>query len=193
MLDLKAQLAAAGLVTKEQIEAVEAKSRRSSKPKSTKSRGRRAKGGKGGKGSTGLDPAALAAAGKGERYEMIRRAVNASRLDSAGPIPSADSEPFHFLRDGGAVGRVFVEAPLRARLEGGKAVIVAYMSNHGLAHAVVPVALGRGIAEVFPEWLRVLREETGAKAEPEIAGESEAGVEPETPSGASGEGQEPSA
>ncbi len=156
MLDLKAQLAAAGLVTKEQIEAVEAKtrrSRRSSGSKGAKSRGRRAKSGKG----KGLDRAVLEAAGKGERYEMIRRAVNASRLDSAGPIPSADSEPFHFAGDGGVVGRVFVEAPLRARLENGSAAIVAFMSNHGLAHAVVPAALGRDIAAVFPEWLRLLQ------------------------------------
>ncbi len=157
MLDLKAQLAAAGLVTKEDVEAAEAKARKSRRggPQGSGKRGRRGKGGR--SGGKGLNRAALEAAGKGERYDMIRRAVTAQRLDSAGPIPSASSEPFHFAGDGGAVGRVFVEPALRERLEGGSAAIVAYMSNHGLAHAVVPAPLARDIAAVLPEWLRVLR------------------------------------
>ena len=163
MLDLKAQLAAAGLVTKEEVEAAEAKAR---KPRRG-GQGPRKRGGKGGPGgqsgkgggAKGLNRAALAAAGKGERYDMIRRAVTAQRLDSAGPIPSAASEPFHFAGDGGVVGRVFVEPALRERLEAGSAGIVAFMSNHGLAHAVVPAPLARDIAAVLPEWLRVLRGE----------------------------------
>jgi len=173
MLDLKAQLAAAGLVTKEEVEAAEAKARKPRRGGGQGSRNRGGKGGKGGKGGQsgkgrggkGLKRAALEAAGKGERYEMIRRAVTAQRLDSAGPIPSAASEPFHFAGDGGVVGRVFVEPPLRERLEGGSAAIIAFMSNHGLAHAVVPAPLAREIAAVLPEWLRVLREESESPSE----------------------------
>lgn len=163
MLDLKAQLAAAGLVTKEEVEAAEAKARKPRRggqgPRKRGGKGHGGQGGKGG-GGKGLNRAALAAAGKGERYDMIRRAVTAQRLDSAGPIPSAASEPFHFAGDGGVVGRVFVEPALRERLEAGSAGIVAFMSNHGLAHAVVPAPLARDIAAVSPEWLRVLRGES---------------------------------
>jgi uncharacterized protein YaiL (DUF2058 family) len=62
------------------------------------------------------------------------------------------------------VGRVFVEPALRERLEAGSAGIVAFMSNHGLAHAVVPAPLARDIAAVLPEWLRVLRGEPESPA-----------------------------
>ncbi len=170
MLDLKAQLAAAGLVTKEEVEAAEAKARKPRRggqgPRKRGGKGLGGQGGKSGKGGgpKGLNRAALAAAGKGERYDMIRRAVTAQRLDSAGPIPSAASEPFHFAGDGGVVGRVFVEPALRERLEAGSAGIVAFMSNHGLAHAVVPAPLARDIAAVLPEWLRVLRGEPESPA-----------------------------
>jgi len=157
MLDLKAQLAAAGLVTKEEVEAAEAKARNSRRPSKRSGTSGKRGGPRGKTVRKGLDRAALTAAGKGERYEMVRRAVTTQRLDSSGPIPSAESEPFHFAGAGGAVGRVFVEARLRARLEAGTAAIVGYMSNHGLAHAVVPAELARDIAAVFPEWLRVLR------------------------------------
>ncbi len=183
MLDLKAQLAAAGLVTKEEVEAAEAKARKSRRggPQGSRKRGKKGRSGKSG-GTKGLNRAALEAAGKGERYDMIRRAVVAHRLDSSGPIPSAASEPFHFAGDGGVVGRVFVEPALRERLEAGTAAIIAFMSNHGLAHAVVPAPLARDIAAVLPEWLRVLRGAPHATAE--APGEAAADAPVKAPPGA---------
>ncbi|MCA9637435.1 MAG: hypothetical protein KC420_15520, partial [Myxococcales bacterium] len=146
MLDLKAKLAAAGLVTREDID-------RANAPRPDRGN-RGSRGGRGGRGKgqaaaeaprerPGLDLAALQAAGKGERYEAIRRAVDRQRLDSAGVIPSEGAEPFHFTTEAGSVSRIFAEAPLRRRLEEGSAGIVAYMSNHGLAHAAVPAPLAR--------------------------------------------------
>jgi hypothetical protein len=34
--------------------------------------------------------------------------------------------------------------------------IIAYMSNHGLAHAVVSAEGARAVADIYPLWLRVL-------------------------------------
>ena len=190
MLDLKAQLAAAGLVTKEEVEAAEAKARKPRRggPQGSRKRGKKGRSGASG-GRKGLNRAALEAAGKGERYDMIRRAVLAQRLDSAGPIPSAASEPFHFAGDGGVVGRVFVEPALRERLEAGTAAIIAFMSNHGLAHAVVPAPLARDIAAVLPEWLRMLRgaPKPSAEAAAESPSESPSEAAPETAPGAASE------
>ncbi|MCA9657186.1 MAG: DUF2058 family protein [Myxococcales bacterium] len=158
MLDLKAQLAAAGLVSDEEIKAAEARERNKAKSKGKRRSKRKAPG----KAKAGLDRGALEAAGKGERYTMVRQAVKAQRLDSSGPIPAADAVPFHFAGDGGVVGRVFVSPPAQRRLEEGSAAILAFISDHGLAHAVVPAALAREVAAVIPEWLRLLRGVTDA-------------------------------
>lgn len=168
MLDLKGKLAAAGLVTREEIEALEARGARGKqgKPGAQGKPGRPAKegGGAGRAPRSGLDVKALEAAGKGERYEAIRRQVDAQRLDSPSPIPSAESEPFHFTTAGGQLSRLHLEAPLRQRLSAGEAAIIAFMSNHGLAHAVVPPALAVDVAALFPLWLRVLQGHPGAGA-----------------------------
>jgi uncharacterized protein YaiL (DUF2058 family) len=174
MLDLKAQLAAAGLVSDEEIKAAEARERK------TKSKGKRRSKRKGapGKAKAGLDRKALEAAGKGERYTMVRQAVKALRLDSSGPIPAADAVPFHFAGEGGVVGRVFVSPPVQRRLEEGSAAILAFISDHGLAHAVVPAGLAREVAAVIPEWLRLLRGVTDA-ADAVDAGDAAAPAEGE--------------
>lgn len=168
MLDLKAQLAAAGLVSEEEIKAAEARARKGKDKGKGKGRGRR---GGVAKANPGLTRKALEAAEKGERYALVRQAVKAQRLDSSGPIPAADAVPFHFAGDGGVVGRVFVAPPVQRRLEEGSAAILAFISDHGRAHAVVPAGLAREVAAVLPEWLRHLRGVTDADDE---AGDAEA-------------------
>jgi len=180
MLDLKAKLAAAGLVTKEEIAAEE---RRSKAPKSAKPAKGPGQGAKMQAPRSGLDLRALEGANKGARYEAIRRAVDAQRLDSAGPIPSAAAEPFHLTTHTGALARVYVEAAAKAAISGGSAGIVAYMSNHGLAYAAVPRALAEDVGALFPLWLRLLSGHEGAGA----VEAREAAVEPGGGSAQAGE------
>ena len=159
MLDLKAKLAAAGLVSREALEAEERRAKE--KAEKAKARAEKAKAG-GGRAASGLDMAALASAGKGARYEAIRRAVEGQRLDSPGPVPSASAEPFHFTAQGGGIARIYCEPRAQAALAEGAAGVVAFMSNHGLAHAAVPRALAADVGALFPLWLRVLNAPPGA-------------------------------
>lgn len=159
MLDLKAKLAAAGLVTRSEIEALE---KRGKGPKEGPKKRPEGAGKGGGPRGPRLDLRALEEANKGARYDAIRRAVEAHRLDSAGPIPSATAELFHFTTQGGQLSRLYVEPPVQAALTAGEAGIIAFMSNHGLAHAVVPATLAADVAGLFPLWLRVLKDHPGA-------------------------------
>ena len=155
MLDLKAKLAAAGLVSKEDVERAERKEAE-----------RRAK--KAGKGKGGAPPAPrapeeprLAVAKlrdkpKGELYDAVRKLVDRVRLDPVGPAPSEEAAAYHFPAATGKIGRLVLEPHVVAQLGEGTAGLVSYMSNHGLAHAVVPAPCARDIAELMPLWLRVL-------------------------------------
>ncbi len=149
MLDLKAKLASAGLVTQEDIDRAEAKKARKGKRR----------GGKGDKGrsraSSGLNVAALRDVKKGELYDAVRRWVDKARLDARG-MPSESSKPFHFPQISGRIGRLTLEPAVAKQVEKGEAAVIAFMSNSGLAHAVVPAAGGRDIATLKEEWLRVL-------------------------------------
>ena len=160
MLDLKAKLAAAGLVSREALEAEERRAKE--KAEKVRARADKARAGGGRPPASGLDMAALASAGKGARYEAIRRAVEAQRLDSPGPVPSASAEPFHFTAQGGGIARIYCEPRAQAALAEGAAGVVAFMSNHGLAHAAVPRALAADVGALFPLWLRALKDHPGA-------------------------------
>lgn len=147
MLDLKAKLAAAGLVSKEDVERAE----------------RRAQGRKGGKPAAPRGPevprlgaAALQGKGKGEIYDAVRRFVDRVRLDPVGAAPSEAAATYHFPQATGKIGRLVLEPDVVAQLGDGRAGLVSFMSNHGLAHAVVPAGCAREIADVMPLWLRVL-------------------------------------
>ena len=154
MLDLKAKLAAAGLVTKEDVEKAE---RREAERRAKKA---------GGKGKGPAQPRApeeprLAVAKlrdkpKGELYDAVRKAVDRVRLDPIGAAPSEEAAAYHFPRASGKIGRLVLEPAVAASLGDGSAGLIAFMSNHGLAHAVVPAALARDVAELMPLWLRVL-------------------------------------
>lgn len=162
MLDLKAKLASAGLVSKEDIARAEqakakAKSKRKGKGKGRgKSKGPAAKGG-----VRRLNVAALEGAPKNELYDAVRRWVDKARLDARG-MPTESSKAFHFAEVTGRVGRLMLEPALAKEIEQSRAAVVAYMSNSGLAHAVVPAAGAADIASLNEEWLRVLPSDSRA-------------------------------
>lgn len=152
MLDLKAKLASAGLVTPEDIERVEkSKNKRKNKSKGSKGVAR-----KQGTDSVGLSVSKLMGKPKAEVYEAVRRWVDKVRLDRAGSIPSETAQTFHFAEASGKVGRLYLEPAVIDSLRKGEAGVIAYMSNHGLAHAVVPSAGAAAIGELNQMWLRML-------------------------------------
>jgi hypothetical protein len=157
MLDLKAKLASAGLVSKEDVERVE---RENAKGRS-KSRGRGGKpkpalAARGATGGPRLAVEKLQGKPKSEVYTAVRTWVEEVRLDPPSGTPSEAAQPFHFARFDGKIGRLVLEPKVIAALQSGTAGLITYMSNHGLGHAVVPAAGARSVAELFPEWLRVL-------------------------------------
>ena len=151
MLDLKAKLASAGLVSQNDIERVE-KEKAKKKARKKAKRGGKAKG-------DDIDKvvASLKDKPKGEAYDAIRSWVDRVRLDASSNVPSPTAKTFHFAESSGKVGRLYLEPKVVEQIEKGQAGVVAYMSNHGLAHAVVPAADARGIGTLFPLWLRTLQ------------------------------------
>ena len=180
MLDLKAKLLQAGLVTEDQVSKVEKEQRDAAEKRRVRAarrrQGRRAKGtGKGSAGS-GHDArsgdgdeaerwrrrvARLAEAGKAEQYETIRAWVKKTRLDDEGARIAEDAERFHFSKlshvEGEAsIGWLTIGPDVKQKLADGQAGLVAYMSNNGLMHCVVPRDVAIDIHRVRPEWLRAL-------------------------------------
>ncbi|MEM7156757.1 MAG: hypothetical protein AAF799_28165 [Myxococcota bacterium] len=158
MLDLKAKLAAAGLVTKKDVARAE-KAKQGGKRK--KKRGGRG-GGKGDGGPSRLRIKQLRDKPKGEQYDAVRRFIERVRLEDPGRLPTEAAKPFHFTTAKGQIGRMVLEPEVYGWVTEGGAGIVAFMSNHGLAHAAVPAAAARDLAELFPLWLRVLKGHSGA-------------------------------
>jgi hypothetical protein len=153
VLDLKAKLAAAGLVSKEDVERAERKDAERRAKKSGK--------GKGPPAPRAPEEPRLAVAKlrdkpKGELYDAVRKLVDKVRLDPVGPAPTEEAAAYHFPAATGKIGRLVLEPHVVTQLGAGTAGLVSYMSNHGLAHAVVPAACARDIAELMPLWLRVL-------------------------------------
>lgn len=153
MLDLKAKLAAAGLVTQEQIAAAERKKAGKKGPAA----GERPPAAPA-KPRSGFDVPALKKAGKAEIYEAVRRVVDRTRLDPAAGLPGERAEAFHFTTQAGQLSRLVLEPEVRDQVVGGEAGIVAYMGHHGLAHCVVPRVVAEDLAEFMPLWLRVLKD-----------------------------------
>jgi hypothetical protein len=190
MLDLKAKLAAAGLVTKEDIE-------RAEKPGAGKGKrrgGRERAAGKGeGAAARGGAPrlavGSLRKQSKGEQYDAVRRFIEKVRLDDPARLPTEHARAFHFSTAKGQIGRLVLEPDVLAGLQDGSSGLVAYMSNHGLAHTVVPAAAARDLAELFPLWLRVLEGHPAAgRTEAELAAEAAAGEPPREPQAAAAGG-----
>jgi hypothetical protein len=179
MLDLKSKLAAAGLVTQQDIERANSKG--------AGGKGKRRNGRGGGKaegeargaaarsGAPRLAVASLRRENKGAQYDAVRRFVERVRLDDPARPPTEHAQTFHFSTAKGQIGRLVLEPELLSGVQDGSAGLVAYMSNHGLAHAVVPAAAARDLAELFPLWLRVLKGHPEAgRTEAELAAEAAA-------------------
>ena len=157
MLDLKAKLASAGLVSQADIDRVDANKKKSQSKSKSKGKGRgKGKGGPGKSQARALDVAALKEAPTGEFYDAVRRWVAKARLDRQGGVPGEHCKPFHFAEISGRVGRLTIEPKLAEQVQAGEAAVIAFMSNSGLAHAVVPAAGARDIATLKEEWLRFL-------------------------------------
>jgi uncharacterized protein YaiL (DUF2058 family) len=173
MLDLKAKLLAAGLVTADQVKKVEDeeadKKRKAEERKAARGGDKRDRKGRdvdekvaerdhkeeeAQRWRKRLDE--LKAAGKAEQYEVVRGWVTRHRLDDKTAVPSEQASRFHFARDDGTIGHVTLEPDVQQRLAAGEAGIIAFLGFNGLEHAVVPADLARDIAYVKPEWLRSL-------------------------------------
>lgn len=89
---------------------------------------------------------------KAEQYELIRLWVTRNRLDKG-----IGTEKFFFEKADKSVSWLSLEQPVVEHINTGDAGLVAFMSNSGLAHAVVPRDIAEDIIEVFPDWLRVLK------------------------------------
>jgi len=150
VLDLKAKLAAAGLVSKADIERAEAAR------KGKAGKGKRPSGGPSEPRTPQLPVASLQGKPKGEIYEVVRRWIEQIRIDGSAAAPSDEAKAFHFSTAAGKIGRLVLEPDIAAQLEDGRAGLVSYMSNHGLAHAVVPAPAAQQLVQVMPLWLRVL-------------------------------------
>ena len=145
MFDLKAKLLAQGLVTKEQVNKVETeKARPKTKPNEDFVAFDRSK-------ALGQ----LQAAQKSEQYNIIRKWVDINRLDKPALI-SLDCEKFFINTKDQQVTWLTLPHEVLNKITSGDAGVIAYMSNHGLTHAVVPREIAEDVGEVFPEWLKVL-------------------------------------
>jgi hypothetical protein len=131
VLDLKAKLAAAGLVSEADVKRAEAEKRAKAERRSGKP------GARGGKPVApaprpqGLAVASLRGKNKGEIYDAVRRFIERVRLDPAAGEPSETAQPFHFPTPTGRIGRLVIEPELATQLADGSAALVAFMSNHG--------------------------------------------------------------
>lgn len=178
MLDLKAKLLAAGVVTADQVKKVE-DDEAAKKQRAKEARERRERGPPPAQKAKKHDPRddedekrarrehewneaqrwrqrldALKSAGKSEQYEAIRGWVMKDRLDHQQITEAAVR--FHYVKDDGAVAHLTVEPDVQARLTAGTAAVVAFMGYNGLEHAAVPKDVADDVRAVKPEWLRHL-------------------------------------
>ncbi len=202
VLDLKAKLAAAGLVTKEQVDKIDAdqarardkklqdlaraderraaKSRPNNKrsnnkrPNNKRSKAKRSEDANAN--ASGIDVAALKELNRGDAYTRIRKIVEHSRLDDKErTIPKPDDQIFNFVTSTGRVSRLYLTAKTVKSLTEGKSAISSFMSHHGLSHCVLPQEVAVALAEVFPLWLRHLEGHPAAGLMDEPKPESEPG------------------
>lgn len=192
MLDLKSKLLAAGLVTQEQVKKVDEE-----KEQARKARQERRQAAKEGprpnnrprphhdrrteRPKKPAQPfenfeakqrdkqlALLKTLSRNEQYDMIRRWVERNRFDKHTAQLPEKTERFFFQKMDGSITWLTLDAAVHTQVTDGKAAIIAHMSHHGLAHCVVPVDIAEDVAQVFPYWLRVLKDHPEAgKIQPE--------------------------
>ncbi len=172
MLDLKAKLLAAGVVTAAQVKKVEdeeaskkarQQQRREPRPEprvakkdeddDDEKRARREhEWNESQRWRKRLDQLKLA--GKSEQYEAVRGWVMKDRLDNKQITEAAVR--FHYVKDDGAVAHLTVEPEVQLQLTQGSAALVAFMGYNGIEHAVVPKDVADDVRVVRPDWLRLL-------------------------------------
>ncbi len=185
MLDLKSKLAAAGVVTKEQVEEfdkAEAEARNKKQAQRTnsaekkqgqgqaqgqsrnKNRSKQHSGKRPQKqDDSGVDVNALKALNRGDAYTRMRKIVEHSRLDDKErTIPGPDDQIFNFVTKAGRVSRLYLKEDTIKSLTSGESAISSFMSHHGLSHCVLPKEVALAFAEVFPLWLRHLQDHPAA-------------------------------
>ena len=141
MLDLKAQLLKAGLVTQEQVDNLHAPKKKAPKADTFESDQRRKALGD------------LKALSKTEQYDVIRRWVTRNRLDKVGGLPSEQAQKYFFQKPSGLVTWLTLEPDILEKIASGQAGIMAYMSHNGIAHSVMPKDIVEDVGEVFPDWV----------------------------------------
>jgi len=149
MFDLKSKLLAAGLVSQEQVDKVERQKAEKKKKKQTersetKERNRHLE--------------ELQKLPKTEQYDLIRKWVTRNRLDKPTSVEPEAFEKFFFEATDGSVSWLTVEKSVHEKITNGSAGITAFMSHHGMVHCVLPREIIEDIAQVFPTWVRVLKD-----------------------------------
>lgn len=152
MLDLRAKLLQAGLVTKAQVQKVEQeKTAKKEKRPVFKNNAVSFEEKQRQKALQELKNAA-----KGEQYEIIRRWVVNTRLDNPNTV-SEQAQKFYFENHDGQMTWLTLEPTLHDKINTGEAGIMTFMSNYGLANCVVPKDIIEDVAQVFPAWVRNLK------------------------------------
>lgn len=149
MFDLKAQLLQKGLVTEEQIKKVDQEKQKNTK-KSNQSANELDK-------ERAKALSNLKSSDKNEQYLIIRRWVDINRKDKPTDV-SLDCEKFFLTGKDGQITWLTLKKEVIDAIKNGSLGVIAYMSNHGLTHAVVPRDIAEDVGEVFPDWLKVLND-----------------------------------
>lgn len=153
MFDLKAKLLEKGLVTKEQVQKIDQEKQKKhhtnkdaiKAPIDIQDRER----------AKALSQ--LKSADKNEQYALIRKWVDFNRRDRATDI-SLDCEKFFIPAKDGQITWLTLKKDIIEEIKNGNLGVIAYMSNHGLTHAVVPRDIAEDVSQVFPDWLKVLND-----------------------------------
>ncbi|MDP2345804.1 MAG: DUF2058 family protein [Deltaproteobacteria bacterium] len=183
MLDLKAKLLAAGVVTAAQVKKVEDeeanKKARAQQRRDVQPPARERPASKGNNDDDADEKRArrehewneaqrwrkrleqLQLAGKSEQYEAVRGWVMKDRLDNKQITEAAVR--FHFVKlsaagdvDAAVLAHLTVEPDVQQQLTEGTAAVVAFMGYNGIEHAVVPKDVAVDVRVVKPEWVRHL-------------------------------------
>lgn len=153
MFDLKAKLLEKGLVTKEQVQKIDHEKEVKRSPKRSSSDFSDDNNAK----DRAKSLQQLKSSNKNDQYIIIRKWVDINRCDKAIDI-SLDCEKFFFTIKDDQITWLTLKKEVIEEIKQGKAGVIAYMSNHGLTHAVVPRDIAEDVGEVFPDWVKVLND-----------------------------------
>lgn len=137
MFNLREQLVSAGVVSPEEAKKAE------QRPKKVKPKNR-------GLGESDYVKK-LRSCGKGEQYQKIAKWVKLNRLDRGGKTDKA--EKFYFTSHDKRATWLLIENETAEAVKSGNAVVMAYMSHQGMAHAIMPKEIAQDVGTLFPDWI----------------------------------------